>query len=65
MSIKKCAICGEEYPESDMTRYFTGRPKYVCSRCDTIGHRQVEARNKAFFDSAEGQRILERKRKER
>jgi len=65
MSMEKCAICGEEYPEADMTRYFTGRPKFVCRKCAVNGNRQVEARNKEFLGSAEGRKLLERKRKER
>ena len=60
-----CAVCGEEKPIFDMESLFTGRAKYICFKCKTRGSQQVDGRKEAFFETAEGQKMLERRRKER
>lgn len=60
----KCALCDRDFPVEEMIRRFTGRPKYICIECESTGSRQIDARNKDFFSTATGQKLLERKRKE-
>lgn len=60
-----CTVCGEEKPIFDMDPVFTGRAKYICFKCKRRGSQQIDGRKEEFFETAEGQKMLERRRKER
>lgn len=36
-TMKRCSLCGEEYPEERMVAMFTGRRKLICPACYAKG----------------------------